>query len=263
MVRESKRRLSKQTLSVFITALLGLGWPMIGDSVQAGEAMVAVAANFAAPMKLIAAEFERDTGHSARLSFGGTGQFYAQIKNGAPFDVFLAADSQTPAKLIEQGLAVRGSEQTYATGKLVLWSKNATLVNGNDAVLARGEFKKIAIADPKLAPYGRAAQQVMVHLGLMDSLAPKLVVGKSIAQTFQFVASGNAELGFVALSQVFYNGQLTEGSAWLVPDGDYDPIRQDLVLLKRAHDSAPARALIQYMQRASTKKIIESFGYQP
>lgn len=245
-----------------ITSLLLFAWMVIPLPTLAGQVVVAVASNFTAPMKLIAAEFERDTGHRASLSFGGTGQFYAQIHNGAPFEVFLAADEKTPAKLEDGGLAVPGTRFTYATGKLVLWSKDPSLVGDSPDVLVTDRFDKLAVANPKLAPYGLAAAQTLERLGLMQALTPKLVQGANIGQAFQFVSSGNAQLGFVALSQVFAQGQIKAGSGWIVPSDYYTPIKQDAVLLRAGQSNEAAVALINYLQTNKTKQLIESFGYQ-
>jgi molybdate transport system substrate-binding protein len=227
----------------------------------AGEVSVAVASNFTAPMKVIAQAFGRDTGHQAILSFGATGQFYAQIKNGAPFAVLLAADDETPARLEREGVAVTGTRFTYATGKIVLWSKSAELVDDKGEVLKTGKFDKLAIAHPKLAPYGAAAMQVLDKLNLAKQLGPKLVEASNIGQAFQFVSSGNAALGFVALSQVFENGKLKEGSGWLVPSNLYSPIKQDAVLLTSGKENVAAKALLQYLRSDKAKAIIVSFGY--
>ena len=228
-------------------------------SAQAAEVQVAVAANFTAPMQKIAPLFEADTGHKAVLAFGSTGRFYAQIKNGAPFDVLLAADDETPAKLEREGQG--GSRSTYAIGKLVLWSKQPTLVDAQGAVLRSGRFDKIALADPKLAPYGAAAIETLSQLGLLDTLRPKIVQGENIAQTWQFVATENAQLGFVALSQVWADGRLKEGSAWRVPTTLYSPIRQDAILLNKGRDNAAAAALLQYLRSEKARNIISSYGY--
>lgn len=230
----------------------------VADVVQ-----VAVAANFTAPMKLIAADFEAESGHKAVLSFGATGKFYAQIVNGAPFDVFLAADDETPLRLEKEGAAVAGSRFTYATGKLVLWSALAGFVDGRGDVLKKGDFKKIAIASPKVAPYGAAAVETMTKLGLLTSLEARLVTGESIGQAFSFVSTGNAELGFVALSQVYQGGKIKSGSAWIVPDNLHSPIRQDAVLLTRAKDSQASRMLITFLTSEKAKAIVRSFGYEP
>jgi molybdate transport system substrate-binding protein len=228
---------------------------------MAGEVSVAVASNFTAPMKIIAQAFERETGHKAILSFGSTGQFYAQIKNGAPFAVLLAADDETPARLEREGVAVPGTRFTYATGKIVLWSKKADLVDTNGEILKTGKFDKLALANPKLAPYGAAAMQVLEKLNLTKQLGPKLVEASNIGQTFQFVSSGNAALGFVALSQVFENGKLKEGSGWVVPSNLYSLIKQDAVLLTSGKANGAAQALLQYLRSDKAKAIIVSFGY--
>ena len=228
---------------------------------MAGEVSVAVASNFTAPMKVIAQAFERDTGPKAILSFGATGQFYAQIKNGAPFTVLLAADDETPARLEREGVAVLGTRFTYATGKVVLWSKKADLVDAKGEILKTGKFDKLALANPKLAPYGAAAMQILEKMNLTKQLGPKLVEASNIGQTFQFVSSGNAALGFVALSQVFENGKLKEGSGWVVPSNLYSPIKQDAVLLTSGKANVAAQALLQYLRSDKAKAIIVSFGY--
>ena len=242
---------------VALLALLGSG------CVLADEVQVAVAANFTAPMKLIAAEFEKDTGHKAVLSFGSTGKFYSQIINGAPFGVLLAADDETPAKLEKESAAVDGSRFTYAIGKLVLWSAEPGKVDAQGEVLKNGNFKKLAIAAPRLAPYGAAAIETMTKLGLLAILEPKLVTGESIAQAFSFVSTGNAELGFVALSQVYEGGKLKSGSAWIVPDSFHSPMRQDAVLLTKAKDNKAAIALLAFLKTEKAKAVVRSFGYVP
>jgi len=227
---------------------------------RAAEVQVAVAANFTAPMQKIAPLFEADTGHKARLAFGSTGRFYAQIRNGAPFDVLLAADDETPTRLEREGQG--GGRFTYAIGKLVLWSKQPTLVDDKGDVLRSGRLDKLALADPRLAPYGAAAIETMTKLGVIDALRPKFVQGENIAQTWQFVATENAQLGFVALSQVWADGKLKEGSAWLVPATLYTPIRQDAILLNRGKDKAAATALLQYLRGDKARAIIHSYGYE-
>ena len=233
-----------------------------GRTVFADEVQVAVAANFTAPMQKIAAEFEKDTGHKAQLTFGATGKFYAQINNGAPFEVLLAADEATPSKLIDEGNAVAASRMTYAIGKLALWSSQPGLVDDQGAVLRKADFAHLAYCNPALAPYGAAAVQVMKTLGVFDALAPKLVQGENITQAYQFVVSGNAQLGFVALSQVFKDGRISEGSAWIVPAGLYRPIRQDAVILDRGRGKPAADALITYLKGAKALAVIKSFGYE-
>lgn len=223
--------------------------------------IVAVASNFTAPMQVIVQAFARDTGHRAQLSSGGTGALYAQIKNGAPFDVLLAADTQTPTKLAQEGFANAASQFTYATGRLVLWSAEPAFVDAQGEVLRQGDFRRIAMADPKLAPYGAAAKQVLTRMGLWAGIEPKVIQGKNISQTFQFVSSGNAPLGFVALSQVSQNGQFISGSGWVVPEDQYTPIEQDAILLKAAQGNSAARSLIDYLKGETAREIIESFGY--
>lgn len=237
---------------------LTLGWV---DGARAAEVTVAVAANFTAPAQRIAAEFERDTGHKARLSFGGTGKFYAQIRNGAPFEVFLAADDTTPARLETEGAAVRGSRSTYAIGRLVLWSARAGVVDARGEVLRSGRFEHLAIANPRLAPYGAAAVEVLTALKLLDALQPRFVQAENIAQAYQYTATGNAELGFVALSQVMQDGRLSGGSAWIVPAELHQPIRQDAVLLLKGQGRPAAEAWLRYLQGEKVRAIIRSFGY--
>jgi molybdate transport system substrate-binding protein len=227
----------------------------------AAEAQVAVAANFAEPMKAIAAVLQKTTGHTLKISTGASGAFYTQIRNGAPFDVFLSADNERPELLEKDGLAQPGSRFTYATGKLVLWSVRPGRVDGQGAVLKAADLGKVAFANPKAAPYGAAAVQVMAKLGLADALAPKLVQGESIGQTFNFVKTGNADVGFVAMSQVLDGGRLKAGSMWVVPQGSYDPIRQDAVLLKKGAGNEAAKALLQLLQSPNIKDLIRSYGY--
>lgn len=228
---------------------------------HADTVSVAVAANFTAPMQKIAAAFEADTGHKAELSFGATGKFYAQITHGAPFQVLLSADDTTPARLEREGKAVAHSRFTYAIGTLVLWSAQPGTVDAKGDVLKSGDFKHLAIANPKLAPYGAAALQVMEKLGVATALQPRLVQGENIAQTFQFVSTGNAQLGFVALSQVMADGKIRSGSAWQVPASLHEPIRQDAVLLMPGKDSAAASALLTYLRGSNARAIIQSYGY--
>jgi molybdate transport system substrate-binding protein len=217
-------------------------------------------------MQKIAAAFEKETGHKAVLSFGATGKFYAQIRNGAPFGVLLSADDEVPARLVKEGMAVPGSAFTYAIGQLVLWSSQSGVVDAQAAVLhAMASDKrsgKIAVADPKLAPYGAAAMQVMDQRGLTDKLRPHFVTGENIGQTFQFVKTGNAALGFVALSQVMVEGSISTGSAWVVPAHLHDTIRQDAVLLKTAQANPAAKALLQYLRTDAARTVIRAYGYQ-
>ncbi|MDA7087506.1 molybdate ABC transporter substrate-binding protein [Pseudomonas sp. SA3-5] len=234
----------------------------LSASALAGQVQVAVAANFTAPIQAIAPAFAKATGHTLVAAFGATGQLYAQIEHGAPFEVFLAADASTPAKLESAGLGVAGSRFTYAIGRLVLWSARADYLDGSAAVLKANQFQHLAIANPKAAPYGLAASQVLAKLGLSAALQSKLVEGQSITQTLQFVSTGNAELGFVALSQVYQGGRLSRGSAWVVPDDLHGPIKQDALLLKKGEHNPAASALIEYLQGPQAAAIIQSFGYQ-
>jgi molybdate transport system substrate-binding protein len=235
-----------------------LAWPF---TALAGEAQIAVAANFAGPLAKIAEGFTAATGHTLKVSSGATGKFYAQIVAGAPFEVLVAADDETPKKLVAEGQAVAGSNFTYAIGRLVLWSAQPGFVDAQGAVLAAGQFAHIAIANPKIAPYGAAGLEVLKARGLGDALAPKLVTAESIAQAYQFVATGNAELGFVALSQVAVPGKPATGSYWLVPQALYGEIRQDAVLLKAGEKNPAATALLAYLKSDAAKSVIASYGY--
>lgn len=240
--------------------VLGAGL-VLSAAVLADEVKVAVAANFAGPFQKIAADFTAETGHVAVVSTGSTGKFYAQIKEGAPFEVLLAADDDTPRKLEVDGLAVKGSQFTYAKGKLVLWSPRAGYVDDKGEVLAKGTFEHLALANPKLAPYGAAAVETLKALGLQDALAPKMVQGDNIAQTQQFVATGNAELGFVALSQVAPPDKPLAGSIWIVPAKYYAPILQDAIQLKKGEDNPAATALLKFLKSDKARAVIKSYGY--
>lgn len=242
-------------LAALLTALLTSG------ATQAAQLSVAVASNFTAPMRKIAAAFEKETGHSLLLSFGSTGKFYAQIVNGAPFEVLFAADEKTPLRLETEGHGVAGTRQTYAIGKLVLWSRQAGYVDDKGEVLRGGTFDRIALADPRLAPYGAAAMQALQALGLADALAGKFVQGENISQTFQFVASRNVPLGFIALSQVYENGRMTEGSAWQVPESLYEPIRQDALILAKGKNNVVAHELMKFLKGMTASDIVRSYGY--
>lgn len=242
------------TLCLLVTALTGVG-------AHADQVQVAVAANFSGPMQRVAAEFERDTGHKALVSIGSTGKFYAQIKNGAPFEVLLSADESTPKRLEAEGAAVAGSRFAYAIGQLVLWSARPGFVDAEGEVLRKGDFRHLALANPKTAPYGVAAMQTMEGLKLLEPLAPRFVQGENIAQTQQFVATGNAELGFVARSQVWRDGRIAEGSGWIVPAALHAPIRQDAVLLIPGRDRPAALALMRYLRGDSARAVIRGFGY--
>jgi molybdate transport system substrate-binding protein len=251
--------MTERTPRTFLALLAGLTF---SASVLAEDVQVAVAANFSAPLQAIARAFEQDSGHRLVASFGASGQLYAQIQHGAPYEVLLSADASTPAKLESAGAGVPGSRFTYAIGSLVLWSAQEGYVDANGEVLERNQFQHLAIANPKAAPYGLAARQVLDRLGLSEALAGKLVEGQSITQALQFVSTGNAELGFVALSQVFKDGRLGSGSAWVVPETLYAPIRQDALLLKQGEDNPAARALLEYLQGPQAAEIITSYGYK-
>jgi molybdate transport system substrate-binding protein len=231
--------------------------------VHAAEVQVAVAANFAAPLARIGEAFTAATGHTLKVSSGATGKFYAQVVAGAPFQVLVAADDTTPKKLVAEGHAVAGSSFTYAIGKLVLWSAQPGFVDAQGAVLASDKVRHLAIANPKVAPYGAAALQVLRARGLQDTLATKLVTGESIAQAYQFVTTGNAEVGFVALSQVLVPGKPPAGSWWLVPQSLYAEIRQDAVLLKAGEKNPAARALLEFLKSDAARQTIRDFGYGP
>ncbi|MGI9133675.1 MAG: molybdate ABC transporter substrate-binding protein [Rhodoferax sp.] len=229
--------------------------------VSASEVQVAVASNFAAAMQQLATAFTQETGHKAVLSFASTGKFYAQIRNGAPFEILLSADQETPLRLEQEGLALRGSRWTYATGRLVLWSARSDLIDAKGEILRQGRFEHLAIANPALAPYGRAAQEVLTQLGLWSSLQSRLVQGENIGQTYQFVASGNATLGLVALSQVMQDGQLGAGSSWLVPAPLHTPLHQDAVLLKTGQSNPAAAALMDFLHSEKARALMRAHGY--
>ncbi len=242
-------------ISAFLLSLVCL-------SASSAEVNVAAATNFTAPMKRIAEAFEKDTGHKVVLSFSSTGRFYAQITNGAPFDVFLSADDDTPARLEKEGAAVAGTRFTYATGRLVLWSAKPGLVDEKAAVLMRNDFKYLAIAAPKLAPYGAAAVEALTKIGMLPKLQTKLVTGESIGQTFGMISSGNADLGFVAMSQVFEGGKLKNGSVWVVPGHLHGPLKQDAVVLVRGRNNPAALQLMTFMKSPQARAIMNSFGYE-
>ena len=234
---------------------------LLSSASYAETTLVAIAANFTKPMTEIAGEFEKATGHNAKLSFGSSGKFVSQIENGAPFEVFLSADDKSPAKLQQSGFGVENANFTYAIGKLVLWSATANYVDSQGEILKKGGFKHIALADPKLAPYGAAAVEFLKTKNLFDKLQPLFVLGENISQTHQFVSTGNAELGFVALSQVSENGKITSGSAWVVPANFYEPLKQNAVLLKTGEENPAAKALLDYLKSPSAKTIIQKYGY--
>lgn len=249
----------KKIYSSFAAVMLLAG----ASSVYAAEINVAVAANFTAPMKDIAAVYEKQTGNKVLPSFGATGAFYTQIKNGAPYQVLFAADAKTPAKIEKEGLGVAGTAKPYAFGKLVLWSAIPGFVKENKNFILEPAVKKIAVANPKLAPYGEAAYQTMEAWGNLKAASEKFVTGDNIGKTYQFAKTENAQVGFVALSQVFKDGKMTSGSGWIIPSDLYRPIRQDSVILNKGKDNKDVEAFMKFMAESpEVKKIIESYGYQ-
>lgn len=235
---------------------------LLSTTVHGETVLVAVASNFTKPMAEIAEAFAKVTGHQAKLSFGSSGKFVAQIENDAPFELFLSADEKNPLKLEESGIGVRGSRFTYAIGKLALWSSAPGLVDGDGKILRQGGFKHLALADPKLAPYGVAAEEAMKSLGVYDKLKPLFVLGENISQTQQFISTGNAELGFVSLAQIVdKDGRIAEGSAWIVPDTLHPSIRQDAVLLKKGETNPAAIAMSGFLKSSEAKTIIQTYGY--
>ena len=242
-------------------AIITLGLLLSASVAMADSTLVAVASNFTKPMTEIAESFEKATGHSAKLSFGSTGKFVSQIQNGGPFEVLLAADETSPALLEKEGYVVSGTRSTYALGKLALWSATPGYVDAEGKILKTGSFKHIAIADPKLAPYGAAAVDYLTKQGLLDKIQPLLVLGENITQAQQFISTGNAELGFVALSQVIENGKIGSGSGYIIPSNQYATIRQGVALLKNGAENPAAIALLAYLKSAPALAIIQKYGY--
>ena len=245
------KRLTTLALSYFLIS-----------SAHADDIYLAVATNFTAAMKEIVTKFEQSHEHKVITSFGSSGKIYAQIKHGAPFQLFFSADQTKPEILEQEGFTVSGSRFTYAIGALALWSIKPNFVGNDFSRLQTNSFNKLALANPKLAPYGVAALEVLDALKLKQFTEAKWVQGENIAQTYQFVATGNADLGFVALSQIMDKGHIQAGSSFIIPRQLYSPIRQDAVLLKRAKTSAGAKALHDYLKSAEAKNIIHAFGYQ-
>ena len=240
-------------------AALAIGLLFAAAPVLAAETQVAVAANFTEPAKEIATAFKAATGHTATLSFGSSGQFYSQMAHGAPYEVFLSADADRPRKAEQDGLGVAGSRFTYALGRLVLYSKTPGLVDGRGAVLRQGRFDKLSIADPASAPYGAAAVQTLQKLGVYDAVRPKIVTGTSIAQAYQFVDTGAADVGFVALSQVV---NTPGGSRWVVPAADHAPIDQQAILLYTGKDNPAAKAFLAFLRSPAAVAVIQKYGYE-
>ena len=234
---------------------------VFGQASWSATVLVAVAANFSKPMTEIVSQFEKATGHSAKLSFGSSGKFVSQLENGGPFEVLLSADEKGPEKLEQAGLTVPNSRFVYALGKLVLWSATPNFVDDKGKILMTSNFKHLALADPKVAPYGAAAIDVLKKLKLFEKLQPLFVQGENIAQTYQFISTANAELGFLALSQVIENGKIVGGSSWIIPDNLHAPIRQGAVLMKKGAENPAARALIDYLKSIPALAIIKKYGY--
>ncbi|MFE8071780.1 molybdate ABC transporter substrate-binding protein [Marinobacteraceae bacterium S3BR75-40.1] len=252
--REPAKRATDTLTGIVMAVVLALS-----SGCSEANLTVAVASNFTAPMRALMDRFQTQTGIRVDVAYGSSGKLFAQIQHGAPYQVFLSADQSKPEALLQAGHGVEGTAFTYAVGQLALWSPDPEKVDDQGAILASGDFRQLAIANPRLAPYGQAAQDVLRHLGLLKRYHARLVMGENIAQTFQFVDSGNAELGFVAVSQIMQDGKVTKGSAWLVPHALYSPIRQDALLLQ---DSESARALLEFLQTPESRALIESFGYQ-
>jgi molybdate transport system substrate-binding protein len=228
---------------------------------RAGEVQVAVAGNLAPVIERIAGAFARDTGHRAIVALGSTGKFYAQIRHGAPFEVLLAADDETPARLESEGLAVADSRFTYAIGRLVLWSASEGVVDGRGDILRQPARMRLAIANPSTAPYGLAAIETLRSLGVLESWKPHFVTADSIGQAFQFASSGNAPIGFVALSQVAEDGRVARGSGWIVPGRLHESLRQDAVLLKTGANNPAATAFLVYLRGNAARAILRRAGY--
>lgn len=246
------------SIAISVTRWLTTLGALLAIPVFAAETKVAVAANFTGPAKEIAAGFQKATGHKATLAFGSSGTFFSQISHGAPFEVFLSTDADRPSKAEKDGLAVPGTRFTYAVGQLVLYSTTPGLVDGKGAILKSGSFDKIAIADPATAPYGVAAVETMRKLGVYDRLKPKIVTGSSIAQAYQFTATGAAQLGFVTLSQVI---AIPGGSRWIVPARLHEPIDQQAVLLNAGKNKPAAAAFVKYLKSRAALAIIRRYGY--
>ena len=247
--------------TIISRTVITLALLLFGQASWSATVLVAVAANFSKPMTEIVSQFEKATGHSAKLSFGSSGKFVSQLENGGPFEVLLSADEKGPEKLEQAGLTVPNSRFVYALGKLVLWSATPNFVDDKGKILMTSNFKHLALADPKVAPYGAAAIDVLKKMKLFEKLQPMFVQGENIAQTYQFISTANAELGFLALSQVIKNGKIVGGSSWIIPDNLHAPIRQTAVLMKTGAENPAARALIDYLKSIPALAIIKKYGY--
>lgn len=235
---------------------------LISKGALAEQVMIAVAGNFFKPLKVIAAEFERQSGHKALLSVGSTGKLYAQIVNGAPFEIFIAADQTRPKKLVEQHLAVIDTQFTYAQGKLVLWSKDKNQIDIQGKILQSKDLIHLAIVNPKIAPYGEAAVDVLKNIGVYQQLKPKLVLGQNLGQSFQQISSGAVKQGIIALSQVITNGKLISGSTWIIPESLYSPIQQDAILLNKGKENPAAIAFLTFLKSPTSQALIKAYGYE-
>ena len=247
--------------TIISRTVITLALLLFGQASWSATVLVAVAANFSKPMTEIVSQFEKATGHSAKLSFGSSGKFVSQLENGGPFEVLLSADEKGPEKLEQAGLTVPNSRFVYALGKLVLWSATPNFVDDKGKILMTSNFKHLALADPKVAPYGAAAIDVLKKMKLLEKLQPLFVQGENIAQTYQFISTANAELGFLALSQVIENGKIVGGPSWIIPDNLHAPIRQGAVLMKIGAENPAARALIDYLKSIPALAIIKKHGY--
>ncbi|MFT5716642.1 MAG: molybdate transport system substrate-binding protein [Oleiphilaceae bacterium] len=249
------RRANKQILCFLVISL-------ISCCSFADQVRIAVAGNFYQPLKLISAQFSQLSGHELQVSVGSTGKLYAQIINGAPFDVLISADQIRPTKLAAQQLAIKKTQFTYAIGKLVLWSRDQSLIDNQGMHLKTGTLKHLAIANPKIAPYGEQAVNVLKNMGIYQQLASKLILGQSVGQTFQHLSTGSVQQGILALSQVMQDGTISSGSGWIIPDALYQPIQQDAILLNKGKNNAAAIAFLAYLKNPQSEKVIRSFGYQ-
>jgi len=245
-------------LTPFIVSALLLS----SSSLFAGQVNVAVAGNFFKPIKVLASAFELKSGHQVILSTASTGKLYAQINNGAPFELFFAADQRRPSTLVRDNLAVANSQFTYAKGQLVLWSKDINAVDSQGNILHSLGLARLAIANPKAAPYGEQAINALQKMGIYQQIATKLVEGQNIGQTYQYISSGSVLMGIVALSQVMVDGHINAGSYWVIPRDFYQPIQQDAVLLEKGKNNPVAHAFVNYLKSADALKIIRSFGYE-
>lgn len=241
---------------------VALGFLWLSQAAHAGEVLVAVAANFATPLKALASDFMKTSGHSLQASPESSGKLYAQILHGAPYEVLLSADQATPQRLAREGHALATTQFTYGVGKLVLWSADANTVDASGTVLKTSNARQLAIANPQTAPYGTAAIAVLKNMGVYTRWQTRMVQGENIAQTLQFVSTGNAELGFVALSQVTRNGEFTSGSGWVVDPALYSPLKQDAILLKKGETNIAAKAFLDYLKSPPARALIQQYGYE-